>query len=230
LAEFQKAPMIAGILFERHGLEPAARKDADWAKPGTKQSNFVLFISKLQEFLPERSRQFTHSDGALTQAIHRARESFRTEKELISKWEFEAAARRSELAAKIEQRELDRIANARAWRHRDREEAFFAQSEETEDLVLSSNEAADLVRDGKLEAAELAAKALLERFSYAHDGWDRLGMVHEARGDMQQAAECYRKAIEVIRQHPEDYEPGFEKTFTELVNRLDPPIEPTSPT
>jgi len=86
---------------------------------------------------------------------------------------------------------------------------------------LSSNEAADLVRDGKLEAAELAAKRLLERFPYAHDGYDRLGMVHEARGNKQQAAECYRKVIDVIRQHPDDYEAGFEETFAELVKRLD---------
>jgi hypothetical protein len=28
-----------------------------------------------------------------------------------------------------------------------------------------------------------------------HDGWDRLGMVHEARGDSQQAADCYRKVM-----------------------------------
>lgn len=31
-------------------------------------------------------------------------------------------------------------------------------------------------------------------------------MVHEARGDTRQAADCYRKVIEFIRQHPDDYD------------------------
>jgi hypothetical protein len=103
----------------------------------------------------------------------------------------------------------------------------------------------------ELVAAEQAAKDLLTRFPDAHDRYDRLGMVHEARGNEQQAAECYRKVIEVIRRHPEDYESGsarstatakrrwpwlpgwrvarptngVEKTFAELVKRLDPPAK-----
>jgi hypothetical protein len=47
-------------------------------------------------------------------------------------------------------------------------------------------------------------------------------MVYEARGDNRQAADCYRKIIEFIRDHPDDYEPGFEAIFHKLVNRLDP--------
>jgi len=54
-------------------------------------------------------------------------------------------------------------------------------------------------------------------------GWDRLGMVHEARGDPGQAADCYRKVIALIRAHPDDYDPGFEDIFHNLVARLDPP-------
>ena len=64
---------------------------------------------------------------------------------------------------------------------------------------------------------------LLRRFPDVHDGWDRLGMVHEARGDSRQAADCYRKVIAFIRDHPDDYEPGFEEVFVKLVDRLDPP-------
>ena len=62
------------------------------------------------------------------------------------------------------------------------------------------------------------------RFPEAHDGYDRLGMVHEARGENRQAADCYRKVIGFIREHPDDYDPGFEDMFTKLVNRLDPPV------
>jgi hypothetical protein len=35
-------------------------------------------------------------------------------------------------------------------------------------------------------------------------GWDHLGMVHEARGDTRH--DCYRKVIDFIRQHPDDYD------------------------
>jgi hypothetical protein len=55
-------------------------------------------------------------------------------------------------------------------------------------------------------------------------GYDRLGMVHEARGENRQAADCYRKVIEFIREHPDAYDPGFKDMFTKLVNRLDPPV------
>jgi len=58
-----------------------------------------------------------------------------------------------------------------------------------------------------------------------HDGYDRLGMVHEARGENRQAADCYRKVIEFIREHPDDYDPEFENVFVALVERLDPPAE-----
>src|SRR6266849_6038283 len=70
--------------------------------------------------------------------------------------------------------------------------------------------------------AEQAARDLLVRFPDVHDGYDRLGMVYEARGDNRQAADCYRKVIAFIREHPDDYEPGFEDVFVKLVNRLDP--------
>jgi len=106
------------------------------------------------------------------------------------------------------------------------EQARAAAMDADEDaLTIASNAAADLVRAGKLDEAEKAANDLLVQFPEVHDGYDRLGMVHEARGDNIQAAECYRKVIALIKEHPDDYEPGFEDTFVTLVNRLDPPAE-----
>jgi len=55
-----------------------------------------------------------------------------------------------------------------------------------------------------------------------HDGYDRLGMVCEARGDNKQAADHYRKVIDFVRAHPDQYEPEFEATFHRLVQKLDP--------
>jgi tetratricopeptide (TPR) repeat protein len=94
---------------------------------------------------------------------------------------------------------------------------------DTDELTGASNAVVDLVRAGKLDEAEKAAHDLLARFPDVHDGYDRLGMVCEARGDHRQAAECYRRAIAVIRDHPDDYDPDFEAVFRKLVERLDPP-------
>ncbi len=94
---------------------------------------------------------------------------------------------------------------------------------DTDELTEASNAAANLVRAGKLDEAERAAHDLLARFPNVHDGYDRLGMVCEARGDHRQASEYYRKAIAVIRAHPDDYDPEFEAVFQKLIDRLDPP-------
>ena len=80
------------------------------------------------------------------------------------------------------------------------------------------------MRDGvEIERPGVAARDLLARFPDQPDGWDRLGMVYEARGENQKAAESYRKVIEFIRQHPDAHPPGFEDPFVTLVDRLDPP-------
>ena len=54
-----------------------------------------------------------------------------------------------------------------------------------------------------------------------HDGYDRLGMVHEARAQYRQAADCYRKVIEFARANPEDYDAAFVDTFVERIVKLD---------
>jgi tetratricopeptide (TPR) repeat protein len=100
-----------------------------------------------------------------------------------------------------------------------------AEDADDDELTIASNAAADLVRAGKLDEAEQAARDLLVRFPEVHDGYDRLGMVHEARGENRQAADCYRKVIAFIRQHSDEYAPGFEDVFVQLVDRLDPPAE-----
>ena len=82
----------------------------------------------------------------------------------------------------------------------------------------------DLVHAGKLDEAEAAARDLLARFPDVHDGWDRLGMVHEARGDNRQAADCYRKVIEFIRRAPRLLRRRRSTTtFVKLIAKLDPP-------
>ena len=95
--------------------------------------------------------------------------------------------------------------------------------DDDDDLDSVSNAAVDLVRAGKLDEAEAAARDLLARFPEVHDGYDRLGMVYEARGDMKQAALYYRKVVDFIRQRPDDYDLELADKFQNLADRLDPP-------
>jgi tetratricopeptide (TPR) repeat protein len=100
--------------------------------------------------------------------------------------------------------------------------AMAAADDDYVELIALSNAAVDLVNEGRLDQAERYARNLIERFPYVHDGWDRLGMVYEARGDHQMAIDCYRKVIDFIRAHPDDYDEAFELTFHRLIDRLTP--------
>jgi Tfp pilus assembly protein PilF len=99
---------------------------------------------------------------------------------------------------------------------------YFQEHDERDELTEASNVVVDMVQAGNLDAAEQAAHDLLARFPDVHDGYDRLGMVCEVRGDHRQAADYYRKAITVIRDHPDNYDPAFETVFQKLVDRLEP--------
>lgn len=98
-----------------------------------------------------------------------------------------------------------------------------AQLGHEDELARASNAVIDLVDAGRLDEAEQAARELLARFPDVHDGYDRLGMVFEARGEHKAAAECYRKVVEFVRAHPELYDPEFQTTFESLIAKLDPP-------
>jgi tetratricopeptide (TPR) repeat protein len=93
--------------------------------------------------------------------------------------------------------------------------------QESQALEVASNAVVDLVHDGRLDEAEQAARELLARYPEVHDGYDRLGMVHEARGQFREAAQCYRKVIEFTRANPEDYDPEFEDIFLALIVKLE---------
>ena len=93
--------------------------------------------------------------------------------------------------------------------------------QEAQALDAASNAVVDLVHAGRLDEAEQAARELLVRYPEVHDGYDRLGMVHEARGQFREAADCYRKVIEFTRANPEDYDAGFVDSFLELIVKLE---------
>ena len=100
--------------------------------------------------------------------------------------------------------------------------AAAAVPDELEELPLPPTPRSPSSRLASSKRLEAAARDLLVRFPHVHDGWDRLGMVHEARGEKKQAADCYRKAIEIIRGQSENYNPEFADVFVKLVDKLTP--------
>jgi len=69
----------------------------------------------------------------------------------------------------------------------------------TEDnLDRDSNKVIFLIREGKLDEAEAQAKQLLIDYPEVNDGYDRLAMVYEKRGDRAKAVEMYKKALDFI--------------------------------
>jgi tetratricopeptide (TPR) repeat protein len=91
-----------------------------------------------------------------------------------------------------------------------------------DELAAASNGVLDLVDAGLLDEAEQAARELLKRFPDVHDGYARLGLVYEVRGDNRQAVEYYLKVIAFAREHPGLYDREFEDGYRALIDRLEP--------
>ena len=75
-----------------------------------------------------------------------------------------------------------------------------------DDLDRLSNSVVDLIKGGRLDEAEKISHRLLSQYPDQIDGFDRLAMVWEARGDKKKAAEYYRKAASFAKSNP-----GFDK-------------------
>lgn len=114
-------------------------------------------------------------------------------------------------------------AEVAAVRQKEREERIKAL-DEAHELATASNTVIDLIEAGKFDDAEQAARELLARYPDVHDGYDRLGMVYEARGQNKQAADCYRQVIEFARARSDQYAPDFVTAFHDLIAKLDPPF------
>ena len=131
----------------------------------------------------------------------------------------------AELAPAVRQRVAlqDQKANQAAQRKDYQAELleFQATLDEAQALDAASNSVIDLIHAGRLDEAEQAAQELLVRYPEVHDGYDRLGMVHEARGQFREAADCCRKVIEFTRANAENYDAGFVDNFLELVVKLE---------
>ena len=93
-----------------------------------------------------------------------------------------------------------------------------------DELDVASNAVVTLVKAGKLDETEAASRALQARYPEVHDRWDRLGMVHEARGNAREAADCYRQVLDFLSAHPDYTDDDELRTlYTGLIAKLDPP-------
>jgi len=64
---------------------------------------------------------------------------------------------------------------------------------EAQEFDALSNRVPELIGLGKLDEAEDVCRLLMDEYSHMVDGLERWAMVHEARGNMREAAEFYRK-------------------------------------
>jgi len=69
-----------------------------------------------------------------------------------------------------------------------------------------SNSVVDLIKQNRLDEAEAMSEKLLTDYPDQVDGFNRLAMVYEARGERSKAADYYRKAADFAKSNP-----GFDK-------------------
>jgi tetratricopeptide (TPR) repeat protein len=96
---------------------------------------------------------------------------------------------------------------------------------EEDDLDRVSNSVLDLIKEGKLDEAEQVGQVLLRDYPDVHDGFERLGMVFEARGNRAQAREMYHKALDFILTH-DGYDDELGDWLREKITALSPVTPP----
>jgi tetratricopeptide (TPR) repeat protein len=94
-------------------------------------------------------------------------------------------------------------------------------------LTHESNRVVDLIHEGRLDEAELAAQKLLEDFPEVPDGLERLATVYETRGDKNRAVTLYRQALELIL-NDDGYDEETRDYYRSKISKLEQDIEEQS--
>jgi len=97
-----------------------------------------------------------------------------------------------------------------------------------DDFEELTNSVAGLLRNGRVEEAERAAKELLERYPETVEGLEKMAMVEEARGNQVAAAEYYRQAAHFAQTNP-GFDPEVADNFTLQAERLENQSPPALP-
>jgi len=83
-----------------------------------------------------------------------------------------------------------------------------------------SNSVVDLIKENKLDEAEDVSRKLLAEYPDQVDGFNRLAMVYEARGEKRKAAEYYRKAANFAKSN-EGFDRKMIKWFLSEAKRVE---------
>lgn len=76
-----------------------------------------------------------------------------------------------------------------------------------------SNGAGDAVKGRRYEEAEKLCQELLRDYPEMIDGHDRMGMLRNAQGRFQEAAEHFAKVMAMIEEHPDGFDPEVPAMF-----------------
>jgi tetratricopeptide (TPR) repeat protein len=105
----------------------------------------------------------------------------------------------------------------------------FSDSEwvvEYSDLDIASNSVVDLIHEGKLDEAETAAHKLLADYPEVHDGFERLAMVYEARGDSRSALDMYERTLDFTMDKGDDYDEEMRIYYRRKIAKLKKKLAP----
>jgi Tfp pilus assembly protein PilF len=83
-----------------------------------------------------------------------------------------------------------------------------------------SNSVVDLIKENKLYEAEDVSRKLLAEYPDQVDGFNRLAMVYEARGEKRKAAEYYHKAANFAKSN-EGFDRKIIKWFLSEAKRVE---------
>jgi len=92
---------------------------------------------------------------------------------------------------------------------------------ELDELDRLSNSVVDLIDAGRFGGAEHACRELKNRFPDMIDWIDRTGSLHEARGELSQAIEHYRRCIDYIDSHPDGFDADSRNWYQSRIERLE---------
>jgi tetratricopeptide (TPR) repeat protein len=94
---------------------------------------------------------------------------------------------------------------------------FFLGEDDLDEL---SNRVVDLINDGRLQEAEVACQELKEQYPEVIDWIQRTAMLHEARGETQQAIHYYEHTLQYMDANPDDFEELSRESSRAAIERL----------
>jgi tetratricopeptide (TPR) repeat protein len=91
---------------------------------------------------------------------------------------------------------------------------------ELDELERLSNSVVDLIESGRFDDAERACLELERRYPDQIDGLDRMAMVYEARGRIEEAIEWYGRCLDFIEANPGGFDEESKSFYRTAIDRL----------